>query len=321
MTFLFTGRFILSLWQIMYKRNAARGFAAAAFERGCALMGVMQGNTHEKKLYSIGEVSRICNISKKALRFYDQIGIISPDVICKENGYRYYNRETLLIVPIVKYYKQMGFKLEEMQGLVKGNAYYFLEQNFRNKIDELRIQEQEIHNSYVAVKDWYELIQEAQLVLQNRVQDVAVKYMAPSTYCYMEQEFDYRYMESIINIEWVNYLESVHNEITGPVILYYPSFEEKRKGTCKTARIMQRAIRPCTANTNQMVFGGNMAASVYHIGPMETIDQEYEKIKEWTARKGYQCGPESYERYVVDYWTTRNPEEFVTEVIVPIINK
>ena len=77
----------------------------------------------KEKLYSIGEVSKICNISKKALRFYDQIGIISPDVICKENGYRYYNRETLLTVPIVKYYKQMGFKLEEMQDLVEGNTY------------------------------------------------------------------------------------------------------------------------------------------------------------------------------------------------------
>ena len=34
----------------------------------------------EKKehYYSIGEVSRICNVSKKTLRFYDKIGLISP---------------------------------------------------------------------------------------------------------------------------------------------------------------------------------------------------------------------------------------------------
>ena len=90
-------------------------------------------------------------------------------MICKENGYRYYSRETLLTVPIVKYYKQMGFKLEEMQDLVEGNTYYFVKQNFISKIDELRIQEQEIHNSYMAVKDWYELIQEAQDVYKRQV--------------------------------------------------------------------------------------------------------------------------------------------------------
>ena len=40
---------------------------------------------------------------------------------------------------------------------------------------------------------------------------------------------------------------------------------------------------------------------------------------EWAGKRGYQCGPECYERYVVDYWTTREPAEFVTEVIVPVV--
>ena len=72
-----------------------------------------------EKLYSIGEVSKICNISRKALRFYDKINIISPDYISEENKYRYYNRETLLLVPVIKYYKQMGFKLEEMKEVLE----------------------------------------------------------------------------------------------------------------------------------------------------------------------------------------------------------
>ena len=47
----------------------------------------------EDKLYSIGEVSKICNVSKKALRFYDKIGLIAPDYISSENNYRYYSRK------------------------------------------------------------------------------------------------------------------------------------------------------------------------------------------------------------------------------------
>lgn len=272
----------------------------------------------DEKLFSIGEVSKICNISTKALRFYDKIGIISPDMICKENSYRYYNKETLLTVPVVKYYKQMGFKLEEMQGLVEGNTYYYLEQNFRNKIEQLRFQEQQIHNSYVAVKDWYELIQEAKMVRENDVHDIAVKYIPAVTYCCLEQDFDYNYMESVINIEWTNYLEEAENEITGAVILKFDSFEDKMKGNCRRATIMQEAIHPCSDCMNRQVYGGFMAASVYHIGNLDTIDEEYERILTWAEKKGYKCGKESYERYVVDYWTTRDPDEFVTEVNVPI---
>ena len=69
----------------------------------------------DEKLYSIGEVSKLCNVSRKALRFYDEIGIISPDRI-SSNHYRYYSRRSLLDLTILKYYKQMGFKLEEMRG-------------------------------------------------------------------------------------------------------------------------------------------------------------------------------------------------------------
>lgn len=285
----------------------------------------------EEKMYTIGEVSKICNVSTKALRYYDKIGIIAPDYISEENGYRYYSRKTLLTVPVLKYYKQMGFKLEEMQELLGGNTYYFVEQNFRSKIEELEVLKREIHNSYTAVKDWYELVQEAELVTRNGIHEVAVKFVNESVYCYMEQEFHYQYMESIINIDWTNYLEEIQHRITGPVILAFPSMEEKRQGTCKTARIMQKSVltegmvfgereggSSHTAASSQMAVGGFMAASVYHIGELETIDQEYEKILSWAANRGYRCGPECYERYVVDYWTTRNPEEFVTEVIVPV---
>ena len=92
----------------------------------------------KQELYSIGEVSKICNISKKALRFYDKIGIICPDKISEENNYRFYSRETLLSVPVVKYFKQMGFKLEEMKEFLDGNTYEAHERGFRRKIDELR---------------------------------------------------------------------------------------------------------------------------------------------------------------------------------------
>ena len=40
----------------------------------------------EQNFFSIGEVSKICNVSRKALRYYDQIGLISPDYINEENG-------------------------------------------------------------------------------------------------------------------------------------------------------------------------------------------------------------------------------------------
>lgn len=271
----------------------------------------------DKEYYSIGEVSKICNISKKTLRFYDKIGIISPDKVCDDNNYRFYTRKTLLSVPVIKYFKQMGFKLEEMREFLEGNTYSLIEKHFRNKIDELKELESDIYKKYVSVKDWYDLIIEAELVIENDVREVAVKYIDASDYCYMEQEFNYNYMESIINIDFTNYIESINNEITGPVIINFPSFQERMDGKSNRIRILQKTILECREGET-MKFGGYMVASCYHIGAHETINETYEKIRDWANNHGYTCAQESFERYVTDYWTTRNNDQFVTEVIIKV---
>lgn len=274
-----------------------------------------------KELYSIGEVSKICNISKKALRFYDQIGIFRPDVIVKETGYRYYSREQLLGVPVLKYYKQLGFRLEEMHGLIEGQSYSFIRDVFVSKISELQQKQRGIYNSYTAVKDWYELIQEAQMVIRGNAHDVAVHYLETSVCGFMEMDFHYRYMDSIINVDWVNYQEKICTEITGPVILEFPSAKEKMNGTCKKAKILQKLLYPSADKKSEMEYGGFMAATVYHVGSLDEIHKAYEQIYQWAETRGYLCGEKSYERYVVDFWTTRDPEEFVTEVIIPVERK
>ncbi|MFV0518545.1 MAG: MerR family transcriptional regulator [Aminipila sp.] len=271
----------------------------------------------EKEFYSIGEVSKICNISKKALRFYDKIGIISPDKVCDENNYRFYNRVTLLSLPVIKYYKQMGFKLEEMRELFECNNYEVIERHFRKKIDELKELERNIHNSYTSVKDWYDLVLEAELVIKNDVHEVAVKYVDSTIYCYMEQDFDYNYREAIINIDWTNYLDSIHNEITGPVILNFSSFREKMSGKSKRVKIMQKPILEYLEDQVTKV-GGDMVASCYHIGSPQTISKSYQKICDWADEHGYVCHDECFERYVTDYWTTRNEDQFVTEIMIGI---
>ena len=61
-----------------------------------------------------------------------------------------------------------------------------------------------------------------------------------------------------------------------------------------------------------------MMAACYHIGSHDTINSTYEKIFRWAETHGYKCSDESIERYVTDYWTIRNNEEFVTEVLIKV---
>jgi MerR family transcriptional regulator, activator of bmr gene len=55
-----------------------------------------------KKLFSIGETSRIKGITRKALRFYDKIGLLKPSFMNPANGYRYYSMEQFVHIDIIK---------------------------------------------------------------------------------------------------------------------------------------------------------------------------------------------------------------------------
>ena len=185
----------------------------------------MTGENGEK-LYSIGEVSKICNVSKKALRYYDEIGIISPDVV-SSNYYRYYSRKSLLDLTIVKYYKQMGFKLEEMRNLLSSEEYRIMERGFLKKINELQDEQTAVMVKLTSVTDWYELLVEAQTVIENDVRDVSIRFVETKEYGFMDQDYIADDMEAIINLQWTDFLESIGNEITGAVNIVYPSWKER----------------------------------------------------------------------------------------------
>ena len=68
-----------------------------------------------KDLLSIGEVSEICRISIKTLRYYDKIGLLKPVYIDSASRYRYYSKSQLALISLFKEMKLMGFSSDELR--------------------------------------------------------------------------------------------------------------------------------------------------------------------------------------------------------------
>lgn len=275
----------------------------------------MQGDNQmekTKEYYSIGEVSRLCNVSRKALRFYDEIGLIRPDKV-GNNNYRFYSREALLNLTVLKYYKQMGFKLEELRSLLITEEYSVLEHGFLEKIEELHSEQIHLEAQLTSVQDWYSLLLEAQTVIMNNATEVSMKYIEPGEYGYMDQDYMVSAKEAVINLKWMEFLDQIDTEITGPVMLEFPSYKERMAETCKSMRILQKMIQP---KHKEYVIqkGGCMMLSCYHIGSHKTLAKTYEKMEKWAKAHDYILGESCWERFVTDFWTTKNDEMFVTEI-------
>lgn len=271
----------------------------------------------QEELYTIGKVAEICNVSRKTLRFYEELGVLEPDYVCQSNSYRYYSKETMSLIPVLKYYKQIGFKLQEMSSVKDTSDYFYHEKNFLLKMDELKKEEQQIRNSHKALNDWVGLLREGTSVIENNIQNVSIKYIEEEEYVYQDQPFSYDYRDAVINVDWVNYLEKNQEAITGPVILQFNSCQEKAQGKAEQMTIMQKLVGARDVTLPKKVIGGGMYICSYHIGDFALLPQKYQMIHQWAKENGYSCGPEVFERYVIDYWSTKDVNKFVVEILFP----
>ena len=70
-------------------------------------------------MYHIKEAAQLSGVSVKTLHHYDKIGLLVP--LKSENGYRTYSQEDLERLQVILYYKYLGFSLEKIAELLKGD--------------------------------------------------------------------------------------------------------------------------------------------------------------------------------------------------------
>ncbi|MCX7746009.1 MAG: MerR family DNA-binding transcriptional regulator [Clostridia bacterium] len=91
----------------------------------------------KKEYYTIGEVSKIKDITIKALRFYDRIGLLKPHHIDLFNQYRYYHIKQFIQIDIIKAARNMDISPSDL-------IPYFQSRDSKGLIGFLDIHKEEI---------------------------------------------------------------------------------------------------------------------------------------------------------------------------------
>lgn len=72
--------------------------------------------------YTVGEVAKTAHLSVRTLHHYDQIGLLKPSART-DAGYRLYTDDDLHLLQQVLFFKELGFGLEEIRGIVTSPGY------------------------------------------------------------------------------------------------------------------------------------------------------------------------------------------------------
>jgi len=71
-------------------------------------------------MFRIGEFAQIAQVSGRLLRYYDQLGLLSPVRIDPQNGYRWYSARQLPRLNRILALKELGLTLEQIKPLLDG---------------------------------------------------------------------------------------------------------------------------------------------------------------------------------------------------------
>lgn len=75
----------------------------------------------DEPYFKIGEMAAVFNVSIRAMRLYDKLGIIVPSHVDAETGYRYYRIDQLQQLNMLLDLKALGFSLHEIKEILTGN--------------------------------------------------------------------------------------------------------------------------------------------------------------------------------------------------------
>ena len=72
--------------------------------------------------YSIQELSRLSGVTTRALRWYDQIGLLKPSRVA-ESGYRYYGPAEVDRLQDILFYRALGVELARIKECLDGLSF------------------------------------------------------------------------------------------------------------------------------------------------------------------------------------------------------
>jgi len=99
-------------------------------------------------VFTIGDISKIVNISTNTLRYYDEIGLLKPCLVQSSNQYRYYSDSQIKELTFILELKQYGFSLDEIKILLQDKS----NQKLKPMLEERRI---ELRNEIVRLEEQY----------------------------------------------------------------------------------------------------------------------------------------------------------------------
>lgn len=262
-------------------------------------------------MLKIGEFSKLSHLTVKALRFYEKEGLLIPASIDEWTGYRFYETSQLEEATKIKSYRQLGLSIDEIKAIKNGADRKLI---FAAKAEVLKTQKQEID---VRLSIINHILEGDEMKYQVTVKEI------PEAIVYYTEVRARNFSEMMTIIPG---LGKECLELNPDIKTASPEYDfcEYLDGEYKENDIFIRhneAVDRFGKESDRIKFRkipAVKALSIFHKGHYAQIGEAYSFIMKYAEENGYKVAGLARESYIDGIWNKESPEEWLTEIQLPI---
>ena len=260
-------------------------------------------------MYTIGQMSQLCHISARRLRYFEAMGILKPAML-SEKGYRYYQAEQLSEIMTIAHLQHYGLTLTEIGQFLSGDETL--------KVQILRRQraknEQTLNTLQQSLADLTRDIEELEGTMTNNEQEAVITMLDPE--------------QRVFGIRRLIEPQAIH-QLFAELYQEVEAHGLKRAGTAQLVYCDQEYTPEQMEGEAQVQVVGEheavqtkaaqlCAAYIYH-GAYEQIGQAYEIVGKWLGQHPeYEVVGAVIERFMKDEHQVQLDAELETGLLFPI---
>lgn len=275
-------------------------------------------------MFKIGEFSKLTQVPVPTLRYYDQVGLLTPVEVDRATGYRYYSASQLPRLHRILALKELGLSLEQIGAVMsEGLTLEEMRGMLRLRHSQLGQELAEKQGQLVTVEARLRQIErEGQL----STHDVRLKRVAPQLVASVRAILPHHSASGSLFGEVYEALGAHAAEALGPhpgeagqtLVLWYDTEHKERDVDGAAAFVLRCRVPESGRMRVHELPAATMAATVHH-GAYNTIAEAHESVLLWTEVNGYRIVGPDREVCLFNKMPIRQDDpSYVTEIQYPV---
>jgi effector-binding domain-containing protein len=266
----------------------------------------------------IGDFSRLGRISVKALRYYDDIGLLKPVRVDQYTGYRYYSADQLPRLGFINALKEMGLSLEEVATLISNSL------TPAQMRDLLILKKGEIRQQLSEGQKRLENVEALlkQIEKEGTVPDysVVIRKIEPQVVASVRGVLPHYGEVGQFYGEIFKHLarKLVFKPSGPPMLICYDMEYKDRDVDVEVAVPIKKMVAGSDRVKVYALPALEQAACTIHKGSYEKVGEAYSAIMAWMEKNGYQGDGPDREVYLSGPNDSKDPGQYVTEIQFPV---